>query len=506
MHVDRSRQPDHAVDDRATEQFPPARTGSRAEDDLGGVLGSREVDQRPRDVVAVDAPVFAPELLDEPALGGHPRHRRLVAGRQAGVRDHVHADQLALGPLGDAGCPAHEVIRVGRTGQGDDDPLAGLPRPGDAMTVAVLVQGVVDPVGDPQQRQFTQRRQVARPEVVAESRVDLVGAIDVAVGQPPPQRFGRHVDELDLIGCPYGVVRHGLPLADPGDPFDDVVERLEVLDVDGRDDVDAGGEDLLDVLPPLVVARARDVGVSELVDQHEIGPAAQDGVDIHLGDRRAAMLHGATGHDLEIADLLGRTSPSVRLDEADDDVGPALSAPMRFVEHGERLADARRGAEVDAQGARSGPGRTVDAAVTEVAERTVVYHPQEYRAHDHPRHPGQGERLTSSRCGLRLVGRDGPRGADLIGDGHGHEALVDGGGGMGVGDEDEATDVMAAGEDWQLDTLRRAVRTRHGRRGRAGSERTIVLGSHRCGRGVAATHRRRTAAARTSRRQGRGAP
>ena len=145
----------------------------------------------------------------------------------------MDADELALGALGDAGGPAHEVIRVGRTGQGHDDPLAGLPRPRDAVTVAVLVQGVVDPVGHPQQGQFTQRRQVARPEVVAERGVDLVGAVDVAVGQPSSQGLGRHVDELDLIGSPYGVIGHGLPLADPGDPFDDVVERLEVLDVDG---------------------------------------------------------------------------------------------------------------------------------------------------------------------------------------------------------------------------------------------------------------------------------
>ena len=323
--------------------------GGRAEDDLGGVLGSSEVDERAGDVVAGDAPVFATELLDESALGGHPLRRRVVARRQAGVGHHVDADELALGPLGDAGRPAHEVIRVGRAGQGDDDALACLPRPRDAVAVSVLVQGVVDPVGDPQQGQFTQRRQVARPEVVAERRIDLVWAVDVAVGQPSPQGLGRHVDQLDLIGGPYGVIGHGLLLADPGDPFDDVVERLEVLDVDGRDDLDAGGEKLLDVLPPLVIARARGVGVSELVDQYEIGPAAQDRVDIHLGDRHAAMLRGATRHDFEVADLLGRPGPSVRLHEADDDVGPAISTPMRFVEHGERLADAWRGAEVDAQ-------------------------------------------------------------------------------------------------------------------------------------------------------------
>jgi hypothetical protein len=50
---------------------------------------------------------------------------------------------------------------------------------------------------------------------------------------------------------------------------DDVVERLDVLDVDGGDDVDAGVQQLFDVLPPLLVAGAGCVGVGELVDERD---------------------------------------------------------------------------------------------------------------------------------------------------------------------------------------------------------------------------------------------
>ena len=35
------------------------------------------------------------------------------------------------------------------------------------------------------------------------------------------------------------------------------------------------------------------VGVGELVDEHEVGPAAQDGVDVHLVERAAAVLDRA---------------------------------------------------------------------------------------------------------------------------------------------------------------------------------------------------------------------
>ena len=91
-----------------------------------------------------------------------------------------------------------------------------------------------------------------------------------------------------------------------GDAGDDVVERLEVLDVERRDDVDAGVEQLLDVLPALLVARPRGVGVRVLVDQHHLGPSGQDGVDVHLVDSIVPRYSTvARGHHLEVAELLG---------------------------------------------------------------------------------------------------------------------------------------------------------------------------------------------------------
>ena len=98
---------------------------------------------------------------------------------------------------------------------------------------------------------------------------------------------GRHVDELELVGAAHDVVGHGLALRGTGDAQDDVVERLEVLDVQRRDHVDAGIEQLLDVLPTLLVLRAGGVGVRVLVDQHDLRAAGQDR---RRGPSRAARL------------------------------------------------------------------------------------------------------------------------------------------------------------------------------------------------------------------------
>ena len=93
-----------------------------------------------------------------------------------------------------------------------------------------------------------------------------------------------------------------------------------MLHVDGGDHADAGVEDLLDRLPPLLVPSARHVGVRELVDEHPFRVPLDHRVGVELFEHRAA-----------IRDLLGldprqsfgerdRLGPTVRLDEADDDV------------------------------------------------------------------------------------------------------------------------------------------------------------------------------------------
>ncbi len=111
-------------------------------------------------------------------------------------------------------------------------------------------------------------------EVVGQRGVDPLGRVDVAVGEPAPQRFRCDVDQLDLVGGADDLVGHLLLLLDAGDLRDDVVEALQVLDVDGRDHGDAGVEQFLDVLPAFRVLAARGVGVGQLVDQHHLRAGA----------------------------------------------------------------------------------------------------------------------------------------------------------------------------------------------------------------------------------------
>ncbi len=194
---------------------------------------------------------------------------------------------------------------------------------------------------------FAQRGEVAGAEVVRERGVDLLGLVDVAVGHAPAQRLGRAVDQLDLVGPAHDVVAQRLTLLHAGDALHDVVHRFEVLDVHRRHHVDPGLEQRLDVLPPLLVARARHVRVRELVDERDLRMPREHRVEIHLLELATPVRELAARDDLEIADLFGGQHPAVGFDEADHHVGPAIVAAPTLVQHRERLADAGSCTEID---------------------------------------------------------------------------------------------------------------------------------------------------------------
>ena len=122
-----------------------------------------------------------------------------------------------------------------------------------------------------------------------------------------------------------------------------------MLDVHGRHDMNAGLEEIEDVLVPLVVPAPRHVRVCELVDDTDLGRAFDDRLDVHLLHGRTSVVHLAPGHDLEILDLGLGIAPVVCLHESDDDVEAAVPERVGLLKHLVGLADTWRRADVDAQ-------------------------------------------------------------------------------------------------------------------------------------------------------------
>nr|BFE73563.1 hypothetical protein GCM10020092_068640 [Actinoplanes digitatis] len=346
VHVDAARAGGGGDADAGGEELGEPPAAGRAEHDLGGVGAARELQQRRRDVPAHDLVVGAAEALDQDPLSGQ---RRRVGTGQAVVARYMHGQQVGtLGAVGDPGGPADQGVALRAAGERDDDAFPGLPGGVDPVGGAVGVELVVDLVGEPEQGQLAQGGEVAGAEVVAERGVDLLRPVDVAVRHPPAQRLRGHVDQLDLLGGADHRVGHGLALLDAGDLRDHVVERLQVLHVDRRQNGGTGVEQFLHVLPALGVAAARHVGVGQFVHHGHRGGPVQERVQVHLGEIGPTVGHPTAGDHLQVADHRGGVRAAVRLDQPDDDVGAALGAAVRLLQHGVRLADARCGTKVDA--------------------------------------------------------------------------------------------------------------------------------------------------------------
>ena len=101
------------------------------------------------------------------------------------------------------------------------------------------------------------------------------------------------------------------------------------------------------------------VGVGELVDQTQLGAAAQDRRQVHLLKLGVAVGDPPARDLLEVARLGERLDPAVGLEVADHDVAAGLGLGLGLLEHPVGLADAGGHPEEDlvAAAARDVPGR-----------------------------------------------------------------------------------------------------------------------------------------------------
>ena len=316
------------MDHRAVQHLEPARPGGLADHDLGDVL-------RP----CVGEQIFGDRRPPPGRVSAAPprrsARRRVSAMRsrstsaKPGAARGLHGERGPGGvqPVGQALGVAHEAGGARVLVDADEHPLAGRPGAGDGVRLHVAEKLGVDPLGDAAQRQLAQRGQVAGREIVGERPAGGLADIDLAVLQPLDQVVGGDVDDLDVVGALDQPVRDGLAHPDAGDLRHHVVEALDVLDVHRGVDVDAGGEQLLDVDVALGMPALRRVGMRELVDQHQLRAAGEDGVEVHLLENPAPVgRRGGAGTTSKPRSSASGLGAAVGLDDADDHVD-AIRAP-----------------------------------------------------------------------------------------------------------------------------------------------------------------------------------
>ena len=148
-----------------------------------------------------------------------------------------------------------------------------------------------------------------------------------------------------------------------------------MLDVERGEDVDAGGEDLLDVLIALGVLGAGSVRVGELVDQAQLGRAAQDCVQVHLLQHRLPVAHAHTRQQGQPLGELGGLGAAVCLEQSDHDVTARLQLRVTLEQHAKGLADPGGHSEEDLQVTAALIGSSRVTRRRSLGRRDLLAHP-----------------------------------------------------------------------------------------------------------------------------------
>ena len=338
---------DDRRDQRAAEQSPPARAVRAADHHLGDVVASDVLQERAHQVVAGEHQAGAAELFGELERGADPRcagrvRRGLVGPLEVGDgpgRVHHHVGEPPPGP--------HQALGHGVGGDEDQDALARRPRALDAPLAHVDQQLVVHRLCHAPEGKLAQGGEVLRLEEVGRRELGGVRQIDLALGQALAKLVRGDVHQLDVVGARERRVRHRLALAHAGDLPDHVHQALQVLDVEGRPDVDPGGKQFFDVLPALRVARAGGVGVGVFIDQQQRRSARQRRVDVEFEQMAALVLDGLAGQHLQPVQQRLGLAPAVGLHDPDQHRASLLAPARGLRQHFVGLAYPRRHAEED---------------------------------------------------------------------------------------------------------------------------------------------------------------
>jgi hypothetical protein len=97
---------------------------------------------------------------------------------------------------------------------------------------------------------------------------------------------------------------------------------------------------------------AGDIGVRQFVDEGDLRGTFQDRFEVHLAERRAAVVAFDPRHGLQALQHRLGVRPSVALDEADDDIAAAGGAAPALVQHPVGLAHSGGRPEEDLEPAR----------------------------------------------------------------------------------------------------------------------------------------------------------
>jgi hypothetical protein len=114
-----------------------------------------------------------------------------------------------------------------------------------------------------------------------------------------------------------------------------------MLDVERADDMDAGGEDFLNILVPLGVSAVGNISMGQFVDDHHLRLASDNLVEIHFFYDNAMIFHLPPGDHRQAFDEFGGFRPPMCFDNSNNYVDAIIFEAVCLKQHLICLADTR---------------------------------------------------------------------------------------------------------------------------------------------------------------------
>src|SRR5205823_10395775 len=97
-------------------------------------------------------------------------------------------------------------------------------------------------------------------------------------------------------------------------------DALEMLDIHRRNHVNFGAENFLDVLIPLTMLAAGNIGVGQLIEKNYLRPAGNNRVDVHLFKNGSLIFDFPARNRFELIRQFGNSLSAMRFDNSDNHV------------------------------------------------------------------------------------------------------------------------------------------------------------------------------------------
>jgi hypothetical protein len=106
--------------------------------------------------------------------------------------------------------------------------------------------------------------------------------------------------------------------------LDHIVETLKMLHIERADYVDAGVQQLQNVLVALFITAKRGIGMRQLIDDGHLGASLKNCIKVHLLDRHALVFDPLPRNHLESLDQRRGIESVMGLDESQHNIDPTL--------------------------------------------------------------------------------------------------------------------------------------------------------------------------------------